>query len=149
MAPLCHVMSIPLSPLWQGKRCLINLQISKVDVIFIQRRRSLTAEGFLCGLAHAGMGPPWSIPVPAVPLCVPPSVGPICCKGTEWKNKWEPRGAGLGLGVCKGLWTSALWVGWARKISLRLCLHPLVLLFWVFFKALALFELLLFWCRTH
>lgn len=46
MAPLCHVMSIPLSPLWQGKRCIINLQISKVDVIFIQRR-SLTAEGFV------------------------------------------------------------------------------------------------------
>lgn len=47
IAPLCHVMSIPLSPLWQGKRCIINLQISKVDVIFIQRRRSLTAGGFV------------------------------------------------------------------------------------------------------
>lgn len=47
IASLCHVMLIPLSPLWQGKRCIINLQISKVDVIFIQRRRSLTAEAFV------------------------------------------------------------------------------------------------------
>lgn len=47
IAPLCHVMLIPLSPLWQGKRCIINLQISKVDGIFIRRRRSLTAGGFV------------------------------------------------------------------------------------------------------
>lgn len=47
IAFLCHVTLIPLSPLWQGKQHIINLQIRKVDVTSIQKRRSLTAEGIV------------------------------------------------------------------------------------------------------
>lgn len=106
IASLCHVTLIPLSPLWQGKQRIINLQIRKVDVIFLQKRRSLTAEG----LVWAWPCCRWDLPSPAgqesllrhpppshgvgtprsqtglVPLCAPLCAGPSLLpagKGTE------------------------------------------------------------------
>lgn len=149
---LCHVASIPLSLLWQGKRCIINLQIREVDLIFVQKR-SWTAEGIvwawpcwrwdLC--SQAGQESSLSIPLPSVMLrvgghgwgwfsCVPlsvhtPSVGPSLLPDRK-ETEQNKSGARWGRGeVCKCLWILASWLS---QVKASLKLPPFTASFWRF-----------------
>lgn len=131
------------------------------------RGHSRAADGTF--LLWLGRSPLTCIPLPAIvlgpwgprlgwcchvsPLCSHLQWVPVFCQpekelnltnkgGTRW-GRGKVRSTQVLLNTCGASWLSQV------KVSLNLCFLPLFFFPFFFLKALALLELLLFWCRRH